>query len=60
MNKAETIKMKTYARVLRVFIKGSTEKFATGKEVYTIQIKGSNGSQSIFARIVTVDHKNLL
>ena len=65
MNEAEAIKVNKYARVLQDFIKGSTklkvsctEIFTTGKEVYIIQMKGSNDSQSMFARVVTIDHKS--
>ncbi|XP_062506885.1 uncharacterized protein LOC134183391 isoform X2 [Corticium candelabrum] len=65
VNEAETIKVNRYARVLQISTKGSTkievsctEIFTTGKEVYIIQMKGSNDSQSLFARIVYVDHKN--
>ena len=57
--------MNKFARVLKISIKGSkqitvssTNIFTAGKEVYIIQMKGSNDSQSMFARVVTVDSKN--
>ena len=57
--------MNQFAQVLRTAAKGSNRLrvdrssiFAARKEVYIIQMKGTNAGESMFAKVQTVDYRN--
>ncbi|XP_062506324.1 PE-PGRS family protein PE_PGRS4-like [Corticium candelabrum] len=62
VNELDTVRINKFAQVLKVTKKGSKKLkvnrvniFTAGKEVYIIQMKGSNAGESMFARVTTVD-----
>ena len=59
------MKVNKFARVLHTAAKGSSKLkvdrsriFAARKEVYIIQMKGTNAGESMFAKVQRVDYKN--
>ena len=65
VNAPDNIKVNKFAQVLKITRKGinklivnRTNIFAVGREIYIIQIKGSNAGESMFARVTNVDSDN--
>ena len=59
------MKVNQFAQVLRTAAKGSNRLrvdhsriFAAGKEVYIIQMSGTDAGESMFAKVQTVDNRN--